>query len=72
MNVFMLEESVTNANTIKAAEQCESFIIVVCYVSRPMGAYGRLHSMTRFFNLRIKVSHQEFDIMSRDLIYSVL
>ena len=70
MNVLMLEESVTNANIIKAAEQCESFTIVVCYASRPMGVYGRFHSLTRFINLCIEVPHQEFDIMSRDFIYS--
>ena len=72
MNVFMHEESVTNANIIKVTEQCESFSIVVCYVSRPMRAYSILHSLTRFINLRIEVSHQEFDLMSRDFIFNVL
>ena len=38
MNVFMLEESVANANISKAAEQTESLTIAVCYVSRPMGS----------------------------------
>ena len=71
MNVFLLEESVTNANIIKAAEQCESFTIVV-YVSRPMGAYGRFHALTGFINLHVAVSHQEFDIMPRDFTYNVL
>ena len=72
MNVFMLEESVTNANIIKAAEQCESFTIVVRYVTRHMGAYGRFHALKRFVNLRVEVSHQEFDIMSLDFVYNVL
>ena len=72
MNVFVPEESVTIAKVIKTAKQCESFTIVV-YVSKPMGNYGRFHSLTRFINLHIaKVSHQEFVIMSKDFVYSVL
>ena len=70
MNAFMLEESVINANIIKAAEQRESFSIVVCYVSRPMAVYGRFSSFTKFVNLWIEVSNQEFDIMLRDSIYN--
>ena len=72
MNVFMLEENVTNANIIKVVEQCESFSIVICYVSRPIGACGRFHSLTRVINLRIEVSHPGFDIMSTDFIDNVL
>ena len=71
MNAFVPEENVTIAKIIKTAKQCESFTIVV-YVSKPLGNYSRFHSLTRFINLHIEVSHQEFVIMSRDFVYSVL
>ena len=35
-----------------------------------MAVYGRFSSFTKFVNLWIEVSNQEFDIMSRDSIYN--
>ena len=72
MNVFMIKESVSNSNACKAAEHCESLTIIFCYASRHMGAYCRFHALTRFLDLRVKVSHPEFDEMLRDLIYNIL
>ena len=69
--VFMLEESVAKANIIKSATQCESLTIIACYASRIMGPMVDSFAW-QFFNLRIEVSHQEFDIQLRDFINSVL
>ena len=48
IKVFMLEESVTKGNIIKAQKQCELFNTIARYATRTTGTYGRFYCLTIF------------------------